>query len=149
MAEQPFKLENYFFPIVDILASQKHNPKEKNDVLFDVSSSLSRLSRKKPGPPIDYQLNINIQIVEEESENTPYTGGIQVVGLFSTDETLSHEEAASLLVDRGASILYSASREFLLTITGRGPWGSISIPYIHDLSDIPIEEVKELDISKK
>jgi len=137
MVEKHFKFEKYFFPVVNIQANQKHKPKEPKDVLFDVSSNLMT---PKEAQKL-YQLNINIQVVEEESTNSPYTGGLQVVGLFSTIDGVDKDETEALISNKGAGILYSAAREFLLTITGRGPWAPLSLPYVHDLRDTLIEEV--------
>jgi len=137
MVDQPFKFEKYFFPIINIVANQNHKPTEPKDVMFDVSSNLMTPKETQR----IYQLNINIHVVEEESTNFPYTGGLQVVGLFSVNDSIDKEEIEALISSKGAGILYSAAREFLLTVTGRGPWAPLSLPYVHDLRETLIEEV--------
>ncbi|RLE17763.1 MAG: hypothetical protein DRJ65_22350 [Acidobacteria bacterium] len=61
----------------------------------------------------------------------PYNIRIQAVGFFSESlEDLSLEDRQDLMVINGGSILFSATREFLLMITGRGPAGPYKLPTI-------------------
>jgi len=48
------------------------------------------------------------------------------IGFFSVNA--EWKDPLKLLEVTGASILYAAAREFLITITSRGPWGAIMLP---------------------
>lgn len=48
------------------------------------------------------------------------------VGFFEVNS--DWPDPLKLLKINGATILYSAAREFLITITSRGPWGAIPLP---------------------
>jgi preprotein translocase subunit SecB len=51
-----------------------------------------------------------------------------------------------LLRVNGASILYSSAREFLITVTSRGPWAPMILPTI---SFLPVEENKSKESKPK
>lgn len=136
MVNSAIRLKKYFFPIVDIRANIKHKPDEDKNILFDIESATVKLDEKGN----NYQLVIDIKISEEDSENIPYAGQIQAVGFFSLDNTISKEESKNLLHDQGIGNLYAAIREFILMITGRGPWGPLGLP-IHDPKEIELQEI--------
>ncbi len=136
MAKSSIELRNYFFPIVDIRANAKHKPDENIDILFDIESAAVKLDEKEN----NFQLVIDITISEEDSENVPYVGQVQAVGFFSIDNTLSKEESKKILHNRGIENLYAATREIILIVTGRGPWGAIGLP-IHAPDEIELVEI--------
>ncbi|MCF6180268.1 MAG: protein-export chaperone SecB, partial [Geopsychrobacter sp.] len=119
--------------------NQKHKPKENKEVTFDINAHAVMLSGKNKG----YQLLINVKIDDEDSENTPYNGEIQVVGIFSVAEDQESKDLSVMVHKKGTGILYSAVRELVLTLTGRGPWGPLMLPILDDLSEIKIEEIKD------
>jgi preprotein translocase subunit SecB len=55
---------------------------------------------------------------------------LQVVGFFKVAPDYPDDEIEKLIQIGGSSILYSASRDFVLTITSRGPWGPVFLPSV-------------------
>ncbi|WP_321368032.1 hypothetical protein [uncultured Desulfuromusa sp.] len=141
MAKSLIELKSYFFPIVDIKANPKHNPEDEIDITLDIDSAVL-----KPDERYNYyQLLTDIKVSEEDSKNEPYLYHVQTVGFFSLNDDLPKNELKELLHNRGIESLNSATRELILMITGRGPWGAIGLP-IHDPSEI---ELREIDINQE
>jgi len=60
----------------------------------------------------------------------PYRIALTMIGFFRLPDGLERPEAARLVGITGASILYSAAREQVLLVTGRGVWGPFQLPTI-------------------
>jgi len=76
-------------------------------------------------------LDIETGVKEEGGSIPPYDIGVQVVGYFSESlEDQTMEERQDLVVINGGSILFSAAREFLLSVTGRSSRGPYKLPTI-------------------
>jgi preprotein translocase subunit SecB len=137
----PLIVREYFFPFIQVAA----------DAEFDPSKGIPKINfetkvkvEKKPQNGI-YQVALEIIIMpENETEKIPYSIDLVTVGLFSVSEAIKDPE--KLLRITGASILYSAAREFLITLTARGPWQPpVFLPTV---SFIPPEEPKPETINK-
>jgi preprotein translocase subunit SecB len=80
-----------------------------------------------------YQVSLEITALpEDEDKVVPYSVHLIAVGLFTVDENWDDPE--KLMRVTGASILYSAAREFIITITSRGPWPPMILPSISFMS---------------
>lgn len=142
MAKNPFILKKYFFPTISLIANSSHKPKEETETQFEIAANAFKLSKNKS----DYQLTLNIGVVEDASKNPPYNGMVQVVGFFTSTEKHSQDESFSMVHKKGTGILYSAARELVLLVSSRGPWGPITLPVLDDLSDIKIEDLGEIEV---
>lgn len=118
------KLEQYFFPYIQVAADpacKDTDTKEVNNVEYGIKVQLGNNKDENV-----YQITLEIMsFPEDEGVRQPYTIHLVVVGIFKV-ENISEPE--KLLYINGSSILYSAAREFLLTTTGRGPWGALTLP---------------------
>jgi preprotein translocase subunit SecB len=120
----PFSLKQYFFPLVHVAADPQYEPSNKEiSPHFDVKVGVTKDEKNNL-----YQVNLEIMAEPENEDNRiPYSIHLICVGLFTvSDET----EAEKLLRINGASLIYSAAREFLLSITARGPWQPVMLPTI-------------------
>jgi|MTBAKSStandDraft_2_1061841.scaffolds.fasta_scaffold18845_6 preprotein translocase subunit SecB len=123
-------LHSYHFPVVQVIANPKKPKKSDiNNIDYKISVGLSEEKQEKV-----YQVSVEIiSIPEPESEEhkkskNAYDIHLVVWGNFSVSPKWAEPE--KLVRINGASILYSAAREFLITITSRGPWGAITLPTI-------------------
>lgn len=125
IAKVPLELKQYFFPFVHVAADPQYEPeKGKDKAHFDVKTAVIKDEKNDL-----YQVTVEITD-EPENENSriPYSVKLIGVGLFSV--TPKWQEPEKLLRINGASIIYSAAREFLITITSRGPWPPVILPAI-------------------
>lgn len=119
----PLQLDAYFFPHVQVTADPQFVP-SKNESPPDliIKVGVEREDKKNL-----YQVAVEI-ISQPESDEVrqAYTFHLVGIGLFTVDPKWPEPE--KLLGITGASMIYSAAREFLITITSRGPWGQIMLP---------------------
>lgn len=71
---------------------------------------------------------VSIKLKPEAAKFFPYHFKAVLVGFFELAEQCSEEESDVLMTNTAPSILYSAAREYLLTITGRTRFLPIMLP---------------------
>lgn len=126
----PLELKSYFFPYVQVAADAEYEPSENEvETNFEVKTSIEQDETGNI-----YQVVLEI-VAEPENEESriPYTINLITIGLFTVAEDFPDKE--KLLTITGASMLYSAAREFIITITSRGPWAPVFIPTFSFLPD--------------
>lgn len=132
----PLTINKYFFPYVEVAADPEFNPheQEKQRASIETKVSLETIKEKDL-----YQVMLEITLFpEDEKRKVPYSIRLVAVGLFNVDPNVKDPE--KLLEINGASILYSSAREFLITITSRGPWSPIFLPTISFIPQSPSQE---------
>ena len=134
MTRAPLELKKYFFPFVQVSADAEYESTgQEISPHFEVRTTVEHNEENNI-----YQVVLEITAEpEDENSKIPYSIHLITVGLFAVDENFPDRE--KLLKVTGASILYSAAREFIITITSRGPWPQVIIPTI---SFLPQEKVK-------
>lgn len=118
----PLQLNHYFFPVVSVLANPDYSPEKvegKSAPLCDVEV----IVRDHGGDVYEVQMDVRVKSTEENP--SPYNLALKSVGIFGVSPSLENKEA--FVKSAGSSILYSASRDFLLTIMSRGPWTPIML----------------------
>ncbi len=81
--------------------------------------------------PNIYRIQLAIETVPEPESPLPYQVRLQFIGYFQIDPDFEHPNREHLIQINGASVLYSAARDFLLTLTARGPWGPMMLPTVN------------------
>jgi preprotein translocase subunit SecB len=130
----PLQLKSYFFPHVLVTADPSFTPNDDKSIHVDykVKTGLERDEEHNL-----YQVAVEIVATPDENAKIPYSIHLVGVGLFTVDEKFPEPE--KLLKITGASIIYSAAREFLITITSRGPWPAVILPMV---SFLPREKME-------
>lgn len=120
----PLTVVDYFFPFVQVSADPEFAKEEEQEPSIEYKTKISIDS----APDNDvYQVSLEITAMpENENEKIPYAIHLIAIGLFRVDE--NWDDKNKLLRVNGASILYSAAREFLITISSRGPWPPAVLP---------------------
>ena len=136
----PLALDTYFFPVVSVHADPQYQqetdlgrPEYSTKVVVEHDPDNSR-----------YQVVLEIlSEAENEEKRQAYRIHLVAIGFFRVDPSWPNDPIKLLHIN-GASILYSAAREFLITITARGPWGQIILPSISFIKkdDFPLKETK-------
>lgn len=130
--KQPLRLEHYFFAKVHIEANPPTEGKEETlppTATINVGTAVDLMRHEKDSHK--YQLTLAIHDLSCDERPLPYLIEIQVVGIFVVDPEFKHDDINRLITVNGASLLYSAMREFVLMTTGRGPWGAFQLPTIN------------------
>ena len=135
------QLKNYFYPNILIKANPKYKLSEKTEeAKLDVKSNLTRLPDNR-----GWRVILDLKTIQEENP-IPYEIEIKVVGFFQVAPDYPEAEVEDLVRIGGSSILYSATRDFVLTISSRGPWGPVFVPSVSFTKEI---EKKESTPDKK
>lgn len=125
MKKPPLKIISYFFPHVSVSADPQFQPSD-DDYTAHPDVKVGVEHERDDGL---YQVALEITLEpESEKNNQPYSVHLVCIGIFSVYPKWPDPE--KLLRITGASILYSAAREFLITITARGPWDMVTLPAV-------------------
>ncbi|MDU9047948.1 MAG: protein-export chaperone SecB [Candidatus Electrothrix sp. Rat3] len=119
----PLNVIEYFFPFVQVSADPEfESGSEKLAIDCQTKVALDFDPDEKV-----HQVTLEITVMpESEDEKIPYAIHLIAVGLFQVDDEWDNKE--KLLQVNGASILYSAAREFIITVSSRGPWPPAVLP---------------------
>jgi preprotein translocase subunit SecB len=130
LARPTLQLESYFFPKIHIGTDPEYEASQESPIRIqrqhiDIKTSFSLLSQEER----EWGVNLEIKTVKKERP-IPYIIHIEAVGFFKVAKGYPSEEIEKLVQIGGSTLLYSAIREFILTISSRGPWGSVFIPSV-------------------
>lgn len=129
------QLDRYFFTSVEVSANPSYIPKkseESVEVVIEGEASVRS----------DTQIFLNFSINVPEEPTSPYSINLFIFGAFSIDGDSFESYARQGLLDSALKgikqsalgILYSASREVVLQLTSRQPWGPYTMPIIYPSS---------------
>lgn len=131
----PLEIVDYFFPHIQVTADPLFDAKSSSALQYEVKSTVDKEDQNGL-----YQVVVEISSFPENDEiHQAYTVQLVVVGIFRIADQ-DHPDPEKLLKITGASILYSAAREFLITITSRGPWLKTVLPTVSFLKTHDDEE---------
>jgi len=124
LSKPMLQLEKYFFPKIFLEANPKFKASGKGPKAeLDVKNGVTLLSKEER----IWRVTLGLKALSKE-EFAPYKMDISVVGFFRVDKKFPESEMEELVTVGGSSILYSATRDFVLTITARGPWPAVFLP---------------------
>jgi preprotein translocase subunit SecB len=75
----------------------------------------------------------------EEQKACPYRGHVEMIGWFAVSEKWPEDKTEELVKVNGASILYGAIREMLLTVTARSSHDAFMLPTMSFASAVKAE----------
>lgn len=73
-------------------------------------------------------LDISVLPDAEDESSFPYKLSLSIMGFFEVEESFFEKDQGKIADINGSSILYGAAREFILSITARGRFGSFTLP---------------------
>jgi preprotein translocase subunit SecB len=76
------------------------------------------------------QCVLDIELPDDPNDKFPYTFALRVAGTFRVDDSVSAEAAEQIFKVNGTSVLFSMSRELLITLTGRGGYPPFLLPTV-------------------
>ncbi len=133
MKPSPLQLEHYFF--AESHCKALHHSGSPDDLPFGAVDpdhfSTDVKMFKGESDPKEYQIHLEIRTNNEAEPDLPYRLLIHAIGYFKVDPEYDHDRIDHLVQINGASVLYSACRDFALTLTSRGPWGPLMLPTVN------------------
>ena len=135
MTPTPLRLDRYFFPRISVEARSEFSPSAlplSDDSLNSLEVDVNIDLFQNDTDPYRYQVRLSVDGLTMPDSEPPYDLKLEVVGFFTVDDKAGeHLNIERLVQINGASLLYSAAREYVLTVTGRGPWGAIMLPTVN------------------
>lgn len=120
----PISLDRVFFTRSVVIAIPEHRP--ENTVL--ALSPTNKIDVVRLGEETgSYMATMRSTFNSDSDPASPYMIDMECVGIFAVDDTLTSEEAARGVTITAHSVLYGAIREAVSWITGRQPYGQLSL----------------------
>ena len=109
---------------------------------FTVQVQLKVMGGSNSQDPLDYRIQTNVVFSGNLGEKQVARGSITFVGFFTLPDELSEEARSKYAVKQGASLLYSATRELVCSLSARAPNRLITLPPVV-IGDIAMEKSAE------
>lgn len=81
-----------------------------------------------PDHPDDFMVVMTVRIGAPDRPTHGYSGHVSVRGVFTIGPKTAKERRDVFITNAAPSMLYGAVREFVLTLSGRGPLGPLTLP---------------------
>jgi preprotein translocase subunit SecB len=118
------QLNNYFFPVVNIVANTDWTPELASKSLPPlVNCNVQTTKAEDFEDTFEVMLDIDVKSTPENL--CQYDIHLTAVGIFLVSGDIPNKD--QYITMNGSSILYSSSREFLLNTLSRGPWPPIML----------------------
>jgi preprotein translocase subunit SecB len=157
MKLSPLQVKHYHFTALSVMArpdvdiekldygSEPYPPTEEANIRVEVS--LGEPSGESD--PHQFVINLNITCNPGEQSHFPYLFAASLEGVFTINHEGDLEERKRLVVCNGASMLYGAAREQLLSLTARHRYGPMLLPAANFNGLAPAAELNEKKPPKK
>lgn len=137
MQNSPLQLEDYVLkslrfavisPLTDVPASQT----------FDLLSiEVNAVTQKRNNDPLRWRCELSVGSKDEEDKSFPYTFHLVYVGFFRVAKEFPSERVEQMVRVNAPALLYSAAREAIMYLTGRGRAPATLLPSITFLEPPP------------
>jgi|UniRef100_A0A7V6A1T0 preprotein translocase subunit SecB len=142
----PLQLKSHFFAKVEVEANQTFQPDAEKEADADQKIQTEVHLAQHKDNPRKWQVILEVAS-QPPNKSLPYRINLQCVGFFEVAPDVEEKHVPFMVRTNGTAILYSSAREFLLMVTGRGPWGPYSLPTTNFLEPIKVEKRKKPLIS--
>lgn len=150
MHHSPLIIDFYFVKKVHFELKEGFDLKFDQDIQAETPNlNIFVESGKHTEQPNQWKFELRVESEDKTSSNDfPYTFGVTLVGYFRVHEDFPPESADLLAQVNAPSVLYSAAREFLASVTGRSPYKAILLPSV-SFAPVPNKENEKKETSKK
>jgi len=125
MAIPPLRLEQHYYDEVVVRARADASAALPADAAINVNARFAATDEDNRV----WRVELRVEVAQRANVPPPgYEISVRAVGLFRVHPQFPEAKMQKLIAVTGVSILYSGMRDFLMTITARGPWGSVLLP---------------------
>jgi len=96
----------------------------------------------------DWKVVLQLTCEPVEKNAGAYVATIELIGFFEVDNDLPEGRIGDVVAANAPAILYSAARELILLITGRGPFSPLSLPSATFIDETPSSQKKMAEAQK-
>ncbi len=135
----PMQLRHYHFLRVEVAARESllddlDNSQQAPNVDFEgipLEPEVSLFSSEDDGEHGPYMLRLALKYDPPQGSTFPYRFDVALAGIIEVTAPDKLDDCKRLTVINGASMLYSAAREMLLTLTSRHLYGPMLLPTLN------------------
>lgn len=139
MIPSPLHLEKYFFTKIHVDACQNGCETVGKGLFTTKVSCMKHKDAERK-----WMVQLELKQVQDKDDGCPeYSFHVEVVAFYEVSNNFAEEKAEQLVRVNGPALLYSAAREMIATLTGRGPFASVNLPTVTF-----IDEAKPSSISQ-
>ncbi|MDT7543356.1 MAG: hypothetical protein QOE33_3260 [Acidobacteriota bacterium] len=137
----PLQLERYYIKECNFSVKESFVDKQGDyapvglpQILANVNESVSE------DDPRYWRFEVLVESNDDVSKEFPYSLHVVLVGFFRVHESYPEERIKLLAKINGPSLLYSAAREALVTVTGRTGYPAVVLPSVMFIPPSPPKE---------
>lgn len=98
---------------------------------WNLGAEITRLKKKdQDGAPYAIKLKVLMGHNLQEGVVSPYRFSIEMIGIFSFDESVPDDRRANLLEVNGPAVLYGSIREIIHAMTARSRYSALLLPTV-------------------
>jgi preprotein translocase subunit SecB len=142
----PLVLKHHFYTEVHVTSDPSVLKEIKADLEFGYGFTSHVEVSQSVDNPLDYQVQLAIKSEGIDNKIKGYDIGLTVVGFVTADGEFPEDRRNDMVSVTGASLLYSAARDYLFSLTSRGPYPPVYLPTI---SFVPESISQEKDEDEK
>lgn len=139
MNRSPLQLKHYHFLSLALHANEDFDPAtiagaEGPYPSFEgiqLEPEVSLFSNDEDGDCGPYLLRLEMAFMPDENKPFPYGFHLTIEGVFSIEDSSGLDDCKKTVVINGASVLYTAAREQLLTLSSRHVYGPMLLPTLN------------------
>ena len=136
MKLSPLKLVRCYFSKIQVEASPGGTPPGPAGV-FTTKTDIVPCGDQPP----TWQVTLTLRLgPKANSGPPPYTGVVQVVGIFQVDSGYAADNRAALVAANAPAVLFGMAREMLTNVTARGPYPAVCLPTVTFIDEVPKPE---------
>lgn len=138
----PLQLESYYIKECSFAIKDNFVDRQQDFTPVDMPRLIANVTQTPADQdPRHWRIELFVQSHDDASTEFPYSVEIVLVGFFKVHESYPDERVKALARINGPSLLYSAARETLLTVTSRTGYPALILPtlvFIPPTSKVPI-----------
>jgi preprotein translocase subunit SecB len=153
MQQPPIHLRDHVFTKINIEAKDIGAVQDgiKKNIPFGYEFSFACEVYQSNPQERRFRVEMNIVSHEKEGHLQGYSIDVTIAGLFEVDKRVAEAEIPKMLSILGPALLLGAAREFIYTVTGRGPCKAVYLPTVNFVPppDKPIKRKPQEEVAKK
>lgn len=131
MNAAPLNLQAYFFKKLAMEVNEDYSSEDdRKHADQELNLTLDFRAEQDVETGHLYRLQLGLRNLTGKEAALPYDIDAILIGYFAINVDEISDELDRIIQINGASILYAAAREQILTITGRGPHRALKLPAI-------------------
>jgi len=143
----PLRIKNYFVTSFSVKANPAEDgaktPLEDGVNIVTKVETAQHADNKR-----DWKVALQVDCSPVEKNVCAYIVAVELVGFFEIDKELPEDRIADVVAANAPAILYSAAREIILLMTGRGPFPPFALPSATFIDETPSSKRKAAEVHK-